>query len=254
MPSICYTPTAPGIEELEVINVSLVLGKICVYVSQGNQTFKINLRDAILSDAKAITSLTRKMSIQKSNTYPQVDPTKLANVTSSSIRSRLIKFICIEETFVESIDALVSEEESIPPVKRRISSSPTPAVTLPPPVLKQTSPEEASSCRKETRLLKSPPPKATLSERALNLLKKGCLPLFPPARRDWGEEEITLAVRNFSITWPPKDWETLTPDRRFSLGNFALCLYNRVWTPQKPPRLKGQICWTNSISWLFLAP
>ena len=30
MPSICYTPTAPGIEELEVINFSLVLEKICV--------------------------------------------------------------------------------------------------------------------------------------------------------------------------------------------------------------------------------
>ena len=88
MPSIFYTPTAPGIEELEVLNVSLVLGKFCVYVSQGNQTFKIILRDAILSDAKAITSLTRKMSIQKSNTYPQVDSTKLANVTSSTIRSR----------------------------------------------------------------------------------------------------------------------------------------------------------------------
>ena len=156
MPSICYTPTAPGIEELEVINVSSVLGKICVYVSQGNQTFKINPRDAILSGAKAITSLTRKMSIQKSNTYPKVDPTKLANVTSSTIRSRLIKFTCIEEIFVKSIDALVSEEESIPPVKRRFSS-PTPAVTLPPPLLRQTSPEEASSCSKEIRLLKSPP-------------------------------------------------------------------------------------------------
>ena len=38
MPSICYSPTAPGIEELEVINFSLVLGKLCVQVSQGNQT------------------------------------------------------------------------------------------------------------------------------------------------------------------------------------------------------------------------
>ena len=90
MPSICYTLTAPGIEELEVINVSFVLGKIYVYVSQGYQTFKINLRDAILSDAKAIANLTRKMYIQKSNTPPHVDQTKLASVTASTIRSRLI--------------------------------------------------------------------------------------------------------------------------------------------------------------------
>ena len=74
------------------MNVSLVLGKICVYVSLGNHTFKINLRDAILSDAKAITSLTsltsltRKMSIQKSNTPPQVDQTKLASVTIFILR------------------------------------------------------------------------------------------------------------------------------------------------------------------------
>ena len=80
MPSICYTPTAPGIAKLEVINVSVVLGRICVYVFQGNQTFKINLRDVILSDTKAITSLTGKMSIQKSNTPPHVDQTKLASV------------------------------------------------------------------------------------------------------------------------------------------------------------------------------
>ena len=92
MPSICYTLTALGnwIEELEVINVSLVLGKIYVYVSQGYQTFKINLRDAILSDAKAIANLTRKMYIQKSNTPPHVDQTKLASVTAYTIRSRLI--------------------------------------------------------------------------------------------------------------------------------------------------------------------
>ena len=51
MPSICYTPTAPGIEKLEVINVSIVLGRICVYVL-----------------------------CQKSNTPPHVDQTKLASV------------------------------------------------------------------------------------------------------------------------------------------------------------------------------
>ena len=129
MPGICYTPTALLIEELEVINLSLVLGKIYVYVSQGNQTFKINLRDTILSDAKAITSLTRKMSIQKSNTPPHVDQTKLASVTSFTIRSRLMKFTYVELRFVESVEALTSEEDSIPPVKRRRPSTPTPAVT-----------------------------------------------------------------------------------------------------------------------------
>ena len=136
MPSICYTPTALGIEELEVINVSLVLGKIYVYVSQGNQTFKINLRDAILSDAKAIASLTRKMSIQKSNTPPHVDQNKVASVTTSTIRSRLMKFTCVEQSFVESAEAMTSEEDSIPPVKRR-PSIPTQAITLQPPLLKQ---------------------------------------------------------------------------------------------------------------------
>ena len=131
---------------------------ISVYVSQSNQTFKINLRYAILSDAKAITSLTRKISIQKSNSPQHVDQTKLASVTSSTIRSRLMKFTFVEQSFVESVEALTSEKDSIPPVKRRRPSTPTPAVTLPPPLLKQieTSPEEASSS-KETRLLNSPP-------------------------------------------------------------------------------------------------
>ena len=60
-------------------------------------------------------------------------------------------------------------------------------------------------------------------------MKKGCLPLFPPARRDWGEEKITLAVSNSSITWLPKDWEALTTDSRLLSWEFcAMSLQQRI--------------------------
>ena len=57
---------------------------------------------------------------------------------------------------MESVETLTSEEDSMPPLKRRRPSISTPAVTLPPPLLNQieTLPDEAFSGNKETRLRK----------------------------------------------------------------------------------------------------
>ena len=53
----------------------------------------------------------------------------------------------------------------------------------------------------------------SIQERASELLKKGCFPLFQPARREWSEmEPVTLKAGQVSISWPPPGWKDLSRD------------------------------------------
>ena len=54
-----------------------------------------------------------------------------------------------------------------------------------------------------------------LPTRAEALLKFGCMPLCPPARRNWTtEKEITLPSNSPFSKWPPKGWFTLSRDAK----------------------------------------
>ena len=51
--------------------------------------------------------------------------------------------------------------------------------------------------------------------RATNILSKGAMPFCPPARRLWGPDtKENISVGDVNLTWPPKDWQLMTPDRR----------------------------------------
>lgn len=54
----------------------------------------------------------------------------------------------------------------------------------------------------------------SVQERARNLLARGCLPLMPPARRQWADVQVTLTNGSTSITWPPAQWKDLSKDQR----------------------------------------
>ena len=46
---------------------------------------------------------------------------------------------------------------------------------------------------------------ADISIRAKTLLQYVCVPLLPPARRDWAEEEVIVLPSNLPVSrWPPK--------------------------------------------------
>ncbi|XP_033731723.1 uncharacterized protein LOC117321388 [Pecten maximus] len=53
----------------------------------------------------------------------------------------------------------------------------------------------------------TPPAPRTNIER---VLKTGCMPLLPPARRAWGEKQVDIGL----IHWPPQDWQTLTGKKK----------------------------------------
>ena len=51
--------------------------------------------------------------------------------------------------------------------------------------------------------------------RAAEFLKKGCLPLFPPAPREWTKDEIiTITNTPIELKWPPKNWKSMTPESK----------------------------------------
>lgn len=51
--------------------------------------------------------------------------------------------------------------------------------------------------------------------RAKDLLKRGCLPLFPPSPREWTDEEvITVTGAPVELKWPPKEWRKMTPESK----------------------------------------
>ena len=56
---------------------------------------------------------------------------------------------------------------------------------------------------------------ADISIRAKTLLQYGCMPLLPPARRNWAEEEVIALPSSLPVSrWPPKGWLKLSPDSK----------------------------------------
>ena len=65
-----------------------------------------------------------------------------------------------------------------------------------------------------------------IRKRALNLLRKGGMPLFPPARRQWDEDEVlTFVVGGKEINWPPKGWSSYGPGQRLSAVEYMAMLF-----------------------------
>ncbi|KAH3852228.1 hypothetical protein DPMN_094729 [Dreissena polymorpha] len=55
--------------------------------------------------------------------------------------------------------------------------------------------------------------------RAKKLLARGAMPLFPPARREWDQDEaVTFLEPKFK--WPPRGWKGMSADLRLMLIEF----------------------------------
>ena len=72
----------------------------------------------------------------------------------------------------------------------------------------------------------------SVKERALTLLKKGCLPLFPPAPREWDcGKTVTIPCGFAQICWPPSGWSSLTRDQRKLQLEFTAMMLERQANP-----------------------
>ncbi|MEW8548310.1 MAG: hypothetical protein AB2693_32805 [Candidatus Thiodiazotropha sp.] len=67
-----------------------------------------------------------------------------------------------------------------------------------------------------------PPAARKPVQQAVQLLSWGILPLVPPGRRNWDQDEVvTLTGRTNTIKWPPSGWRTFTAERRLQVFEFA---------------------------------
>ena len=58
--------------------------------------------------------------------------------------------------------------------------------------------------------------------RAFKILRRGAMPMCPPARRDWGKvDELRIELRNTVVIWPPANWMELSPDQRLMAHEYA---------------------------------
>ncbi|KAL4222310.1 hypothetical protein ACF0H5_018348 [Mactra antiquata] len=66
-------------------------------------------------------------------------------------------------------------------------------------------------------------------DRAFELLKKGCMPFCPPARRNW--KSVQPIDMGSSLSWPPKDYEKMKPDAKLLEREFVVMFIEKVGTP-----------------------
>jgi hypothetical protein len=240
-----YCPSDPHVAELEVEHVDLARKKITV--RQGKQVFSVSLHDKILEDARSLSSITRKMAVQNKTEEPPFKKRKL--ITSTTVRSRLTKFIGIEAQYVEKVEENIRDPVVQPP-KRRERSLEHRNPVFPPTKIKENKskpytserpalPDSSASTPKETAAVPElnvpskdrPSRNPDLTERARNLLMRGCLPLFPPARRNWDDKTIALTTNGTNFTWPPIGWKDFTPDRRLLSWEFAALTIQQAMDP-----------------------
>ena len=116
-------------------------------------------------------------------------------------------------------------------------------------------------------------PTDSLKVSARSLLMTGRLPLLPPGRRDWTSVPRALVSFPNNMTWPPFNWQSLTPDQRTLLTQHictSLILHKRQPIPSRAElllryqALQGRPfdlrttplwgCWKPIITWFMLLP
>ena len=54
-----------------------------------------------------------------------------------------------------------------------------------------------------------------------DVLRRGAMPLFPPARRNWGNSIKLPVSGDKTLTWPPDGWTEFTPDQKLMAWEYA---------------------------------
>lgn len=101
-----WSPGKPLIADLQVEHVNLASRKITL--KQGAHLFVLTLIAPALVDAKAKTSISRKMAVQ--NIAEETKTNRRRPITSNTIRRRLPKFIGIDEKFIAAIEEHQQEQ------------------------------------------------------------------------------------------------------------------------------------------------
>ncbi|KAL3889353.1 hypothetical protein ACJMK2_001697 [Sinanodonta woodiana] len=241
-----YSPTRPDIGKMIVCEISLIPQNINAIVQQALTKYRALLKDQVLYDPKAMAAIARRMMTLKPNlsSAPNGRFVPLSDQTLTSRKKEIADALGVSQEYIISVSRAISTDWK--PAKRvrlRIEepSLPESAMVLQPglePVLPAALvPVPSSQMSSKLSPVRNQCPKIsktnvaithekifTNQARAISLLSQGCMPLFPPSRRDWSsvpEEDISFAIGQTCIKWPPKGWEVMTPDRKLLIWEYT---------------------------------
>ncbi|KAK3581220.1 hypothetical protein CHS0354_024763 [Potamilus streckersoni] len=259
-----YSPSKPGIKrELTIHHIKIDLSKSVVDIfDKVNQVwYKVDLQ---CKDERDACSLVRKMmAIAPGDCLPFLEGGG-SQETSEDIKHKIIALLGVSKGSLETISRFLPPTFGVG-CKRKVSStasavvstspspSATPAIVGPsiPVTSALQSPEQRSctplqdenvldlSVKRDKQVIPSnlymasPPPVSASKTRAANLLECGCMPLFPPARREWQEDTaIHIPIGSSVLTWPPKGWKRMNSDQKLLQWEYAsMLLENSIEKP-----------------------
>lgn len=234
-----YDPVRPSIIERLFIATIAIEDPIKILCwSEAKATtrwYQIEVTAQSMSDGKTMFALSRRQQMDASRQKPVGRPTT-AGTPCPEKRDAIATSIGINPVVITAVihwtvDLFGTGKTKSPTVESSLitSSTRTPSSTIPPylPITSGTGQRENHSPESHTNVeidvfdenmsifdeegTEKPKEEQTeISSRATELLRNGCLPLFPSSRRAWDEDEqVTLPM---AIRWPPKGWKEMTAD------------------------------------------
>ena len=196
-----YSPTHPQMtaSDMTLRNVQEKDDRIDIDVELGGSLFVVVLNSSV----KRLTTMGQlQQQIQSIQPRPVG---KLADVRGTSfeeVAGKVSSQLGVSKVFVDQVQMLVPTPGRLPIPFPTCKPQPVQPGCLP-----QSS--QISAARKP-------------GQEAAQLLSWGMLPLLPPGRRNWDQDEVvTLTGRNHSVKWPPSGWRTFTAERRLQVFEFA---------------------------------
>ena len=196
-----YSPTHPQMtaSDMTLRNVQEKDDQIDIDVELGGSLFVVVLNSSV----KLLITMGQ---LQQQIRSIQPRPVgKLADVRGTSfeeVAGKVSSQLGVSEVFVDQVQMLVPTPGRLPIPFPTCNPQPVQPGCLP-----QSS--QISAARKP-------------GQEAAQLLSWGMLPLLPPGRRNWDQDEaVTLTGRNHSVKWPPSGWRTFTAERRLQVFEFA---------------------------------
>ena len=159
---------------VSILKINLLPGDCHAYLKEGAVFFKVGLSDEVFSCPRTMQVLARRMATLDLEESGPSSSTIFISCQDQGKIEAVVSVLGLPSSMI--LTTLMSETQFEPPAKRQRTD-------------------------------------LSIQERASELLKKGCFPLFQPARREWSEmEPVTLKAGQVSISWPPPGWKDLSRD------------------------------------------
>ncbi|XP_053398666.1 uncharacterized protein LOC128556870 [Mercenaria mercenaria] len=244
MPLELIDPQLPNTSDDLVINqISLNTSNPHIDLHQGYNKLRVALTNDLFEDKLAMRAIARRLAVLKDAAGHEHFDTSLAE-TCPELKSSIALKLGIHRSLIKDVHIIkiemgskkiklasdVTDSPALPIETATITSSPSLPAQIsntsnasnslnsnqhPRSVIVPKRKEPVISTMNSNFLAPQQPKVNNQGYRATKLLRMGAMPLCPPARREWVEDEsITLTEGNLTCKWPPKNWKNLSPDQR----------------------------------------